>query len=104
MFRRLFLGFAAALIILMVGNHYFPHDAKQRAREAAAAAASFKGSNEYDRQTGGVEVSFKVLRDWGTGMEARFALKNTGAKTLHDWTLFVDFPRAIHSIQGAQVT
>jgi len=104
MFWRLFLGFAAALFILVVGNHYFPHDAEERARDAAAAAAAFKGGEGYDRRTGGAEVSFKVLRDWGTGMEARFALKNTGAKTLHDWTVFVDFPRAIHAIQGAQVT
>ena len=97
MLWRLLLGFAAALLVLVAGHLFFP-PAK------APVVDVFQRGDQYDRQSGPAEVSFTVLRDWGTGMEARVALKNTGWKTLHDWTLFLEFPRTISQINGARVT
>ena len=97
MLWRLLLGFAAALLILVVGHHLFPP-------AVAPVVDVFRRGDQYDRQSGPTEVSFTVLRDWGTGMEARISLKNTGWKTLHDWTLFLEFPRTISKINGARVT
>jgi len=98
MIWRLLLGFALAIVVLM-GEQFIREAAEERRLDAA-----FRKADHYQQKIDLADVDFTVRRDWGTGMEAGFALKNTGWKTLHGWTLMVEFPRDISRLKGAQLT
>lgn len=51
-----------------------------------------------------VQPMLLVKRDWGTGLRGEITLTNTGWKAVRQWTVFVDLPRAIEDLRGAQLT
>lgn len=98
MLWRILLGLVAAILVL-IGEQMI-----LSARKSALSDAAFVRDETATHQVGNAEVSFTVVRDWGTGLEAVLHLKNTGWKTLHGWTLYVRLPRRIAAINGAVLT
>jgi len=98
MLWRLLLGLVAAVLVL-IGEQVVLSTQRRNVSEKA-----FVRDETVTHRTGAAEVSFTVVRDWGTGLEAVVDLKNTGWKTLHDWTLYVRLPRRIAAINGAVTT
>lgn len=61
-------------------------------------------STDLPTQTSPVRLSFAVVEDWGMGLRAEIHLRNTSWKTLRNWTVFLDFPRTITAVEGADLT
>ncbi len=61
-------------------------------------------SQQAPSQSSPVRMSFAVTEDWGTGLNAEVVLRNSSWKTQRNWTVFLDFPRAIAAIEGAELT
>lgn len=98
MLWRLFLGFSAAIAVLLIGEYVLPN-----ARDIRMAQA-FWTNEHFSHKDALAEVDFQITRDWGTGLIAKIFLKNTGWKSLRDWTLFLDLPRGVTTIKGGVLT
>ncbi len=51
-----------------------------------------------------IKPTFTVTKDWGTGFMADISLTNNGWKPVRSWVFFLELPRAIRHIAGAQFT
>lgn len=54
-------------------------------------------------QAGHTQVTWKIVNDWGAGLQADITLTNTGAQPVENWTLEMNFPRKITSIWNANI-
>lgn len=125
MYWRLFLGILLAAAVLFFGEtppeqllqygqqiqgyiKQFIADNTENpyAKEPEAETASLPKPGEKIPviHSGRAEITYKVVNDWGTGMESRITIKNKGWTTLQNWTLLFGLPRQVESVKGALFT
>jgi endoglucanase len=63
----------------------------------------YAGSPNVNTVAGGTDVQFRILSDWGSGFQAEVAIRNTGEKSIPNWSLKFSLPARITGMWNARI-